>query len=118
MKSNEVMKATFRFFAVLAMTMLGVISGHAESYSAAGASAYVRSKDYQGLLHYSTAWTNANPDSADAWSYLGVVYGIYLKQPDKAAAPMERSLKLNPNQAPGWHALGVTYIQLKKMRTR
>ena len=47
-------------------------------------------------------------------SYLGVVYGIYLKQPDKAVAPMQRSLKLNPNQAPGWHALGVTYIQLNK----
>jgi len=29
-------------------------------------------------------------------------------------APMQRSLKLNPNQAPGWHALGVTYIQLNK----
>jgi len=65
-------------------------------------------------MQYATAWTNADPDSADAWSYLGVVYGIYLKQPDKAVAPMQRSLKLNPNQAPGWHALGVTYIQLKK----
>ena len=114
MKSNEAMEANFRIFAILAVTMLGVISVRAESYSAGGANAYVQSKDYQGLLRYATAWTNADPDSADAWSYLGVVYGIYLKQPDKAVAPMQRSLKLNPNQAPGWHALGVTYIQLKK----
>lgn len=108
------MKAKFRFFMILAVTMLGAIPVRAESYSTEGANAYVRSKDYQGLLRYATSWTNANPDSADAWSYLGVVYGIYLKQPDKAVAPMQRSLKLNPNQAPGWHALGVTYIQLKK----
>lgn len=114
MKSTAVLKADFRFFAVLAVTLLGAIPARAESYSAGGANAYVRSKDYQGLLHYATGWTNADPDSADAWSYLGVVYGIYLKQPDKAVAPMQRSLKLNPNQAPGWHALGVTYIQLNK----
>ena len=101
MKSNEAMEANFRIFAILAVTMLGVISVRAESYSAGGANAYVQSKDYQGLLRYATAWTNADPDSADAWSYLGVVYGIYLKQPDKAVAPMRRSLKLNPNQAPG-----------------
>ena len=114
MKFNEAMKANCRFFMILAVTMLGAISARAESYSAGGANAYVRSKDYQGLLHYATAWTNADPDSAEAWSYLGVAYGIYLKQPDKAVAPMQRSLKLNPNQAPGWHALGVTYIELKK----
>ncbi|MES2293878.1 MAG: tetratricopeptide repeat protein [Pseudomonadota bacterium] len=114
MKSTAGVKTTLRFFAVLAVTLLGAIPARAESYSAAGANAYVRSKDYQGLLHYATAWTNANPDNADAWSYLGVTYGIYLKQPDKAVAPMQRSLKLNPNQAPGWHALGVTYFQLSK----
>jgi len=108
------MKASLQIFILLAVTISAVHSSRAESYSAAGANAYVRSKDYQGLLRYAAAWTVANPDSADAWSYLGVVYGIYLKQPDKALAPMQRSLKLNPNQAPGWHALGVTYLQLKK----
>jgi tetratricopeptide (TPR) repeat protein len=114
MKSTAVVKANLRFCAILAVTLLGAIAARAESYSAAAANAYVRSKDYQGLLRYATGWTNANPDSADAWSYLGVTYGIYLKQPDKAVAPMQRSLKLNPNQAPGWHALGVTYFQLSK----
>ena len=114
MKSNDVMKATARFFAILAVTLLGVISAYGEGYTADGANAYVRSQDYQGLLRYSTEWTTADPDSAEAWSYLGVVCGVYLKQPDKAVAPMERSLKLNPNQAPGWHALGITYIQLQR----
>jgi tetratricopeptide (TPR) repeat protein len=108
------MKGNSRFPTILAVAMLGAIPAHAANYSAAGASSFVQSKDYQGLLRYSTAWTSADPGSADAWSYLGVVYGIYLKQPDKAVAPMERSLQLNPNQAPGWHALGITYIQLKR----
>ena len=108
------MKASLQLFAVLGVVLLGAHSAHGESYSAAGANAYVKSKDYGGLLRYATAWTNADPNSADAWSYLGVVYGSYLNQPDKAVAPMQRSLTLNPSQAPGWHALGVTYIQLKK----
>jgi tetratricopeptide (TPR) repeat protein len=108
------MKANLRLATILAVTFLGAISAQADNYSAAGANAYVQSKDYQGLLRYATAWSKAEPNDADAWSYLGVVYGIYLKQPDKAVGPMLQSLKLNPNQAPGWHALGITYIQLKK----
>ena len=108
------MKADFRFFTILAALLLGTISVRAEGYSAGRANAYVQSKDYQGLLRYASAWTKADSGSADAWSYLGAVYGMYLKQPDKAVAPMQRSLQLNPNQAPGWHALGVTYLQLRK----
>ena len=108
------MKANLRLATILAVTFLGAISAQADDYSAAGANAYVQSKDYQGLLKYATAWSKGEPNNADAWSYLGVVYGIYLKQPDKAVGPMLQSLKLNPNQAPGWHALGITYIQLKK----
>jgi len=108
------MKANLRLATILAVTFLGAISAQANDYSAAGANAYVQSRDYQGLLKYATAWSKAEPNNADAWSYLGVVYGIYLKQPDKAVGPMQQSLKLNPNQAPGWHALGITYIQLKR----
>jgi tetratricopeptide (TPR) repeat protein len=108
------MKASLRIATILAATLLGAIAAQAGGYSAAGANAYVQARNYQGLLTYSTAWTKAEPNNADAWSYLGVVYGIYLKQPDKAVGPMLQSLQLNPNQAPGWHALGVTYIQLKQ----
>lgn len=114
MKSVEAVKVRNRFLTMLAVGLLGTTLVQAENFSAKGANAYVQSKDYQGLLQYATAWSAADPDSAEAWSYLGVVYGIYLKQPEKAVAPMERSLKLNPNQAPGWHALGVTYLQLQK----
>ncbi|MEP6668536.1 MAG: tetratricopeptide repeat protein [Chthoniobacter sp.] len=108
------MKAQFRFLAMLAVGLLSAIAARAESYSARGANAYVQAKDYQGLLQYATVWSQAEPNSAEAWSYLGVVYGNYLHQPDRAVAPMQRSLELNPNQAPGWHALGVTYLQLKQ----
>jgi tetratricopeptide (TPR) repeat protein len=108
------MKANLRLATILAVTLLGATSAQASDYSVAGANAYVQSKDYQGLLKYATAWSKAEPNNSDAWSYLGVVYGSYLKQPDKAVGPMQQSLKLNPNQAPGWHALGITYIQLGK----
>ena len=108
------MKAHLRLAAVFVITLLGAVTAQAKNYSAEGANAYVRSRDYQGLLKYATDWSRAEPNNADAWSYLGVVYGIYLKQPDKAVGPMLQSLKLNPNQAPGWHALGITYIQLKR----
>jgi tetratricopeptide (TPR) repeat protein len=113
MKAN-LRLATLLVVTILAVTFLGAISVQAADYSAAGANAYVQSKDYQGLLRYATGWSRAQPNNADAWSYLGVVYGIYLKQPDQAVGPMLQSLKLNPNQAPGWHALGITYIQLGK----
>jgi tetratricopeptide (TPR) repeat protein len=108
------MQTNLRLTTILAVTFLGAISAQANAYSAAGANAYVQSKDYQGLLRYATAWSKGEPNNADAWSYLGVAYGIYLKQPDKAVGPMLQSLKLNPNQAPGWHALGITYLQLKQ----
>jgi tetratricopeptide (TPR) repeat protein len=108
------MKANLRLATILAVTFLAAIGAQANDYSAAGANAYVLSRDYQGLLKYATAWSNAEPHNAVAWSYLGVVYGMYLKQPDKAVGPMLQSLTLNPNQAPGWHALGITYMQLKK----
>ncbi len=108
------MHTNLRLATILAVTFLGAISAQANAYSAAGANAYVQSKDYQGLLKYATAWSKGEPNNADAWSYLGVAYGIYLKQPDKAVGPMLQSLKLNPNQAPGWHALGITYLQLKQ----
>jgi tetratricopeptide (TPR) repeat protein len=108
------MKANLRLATILAVTLLAVMGAHANDYSVAGANAYVQSRDYPGLLKYSTAWSNAEPNNAVAWSYLGVVYGIYLKQPGKAVGPMLQSLRLNPNQAPGWHALGITYMQLNK----
>src|SRR5450631_1857439 len=107
-------KKSTAILASIVCVILGCSFLQADTYSAMGANAYVQTKDYQGLLQYATAWTKAEPSNADAWSYLGATYGIYLKQPDKAVAPMQQSLELNPNQAPGWHALGVTYIQLKK----
>jgi tetratricopeptide (TPR) repeat protein len=86
----------------------------AQSYSGDGANAYVRAKNYQGLAQYANAWTRAEPNNADAWAYLGTTYGMYLHEPDKAIAPMKRSIALKPDVAPAWHGLGVTYIQMGK----
>jgi hypothetical protein len=68
------MKSHLRLAMILEVMFLGAISARANDHSAAGANAYVQSKDYQGLLKYATAWSKAEPNNADAWSYLGVVY--------------------------------------------
>jgi hypothetical protein len=65
------MKSNLRLATILAVTFFGAISAQAEDYSAAGANAYVQSRDYQGLLKYATAWSKAEPNNADALSYLG-----------------------------------------------
>lgn len=86
----------------------------AESYSRQGAARYIQANDYAGLAQYATAWTRAEPNSADAWGYLGMAYGLHLHQPEKAADAINRSLRINPNQPPGWNALGATYVDLKQ----
>jgi tetratricopeptide (TPR) repeat protein len=114
------MKAYLRLAAILAVTFVGAISAQANDYSAAGASAYVQSKDYQGLLRYATAWSRAEPNNADAWSYLGVVYGIYLKQPDKlnedadAVGAISHAIKLNPNQPNYYNNLAAAYAEMAR----
>jgi|SRR5208282_5178230 len=86
----------------------------AQSYSAARAGAYQRANDWQGLVRYATAWTQAEPNSMEAWGYLGTAYSLGLNEPDKAIAPLKRCVVIDPNSAPAWHALGVTYIKAKQ----
>jgi tetratricopeptide (TPR) repeat protein len=88
----------------------------AQQYSGAGFNDVARSGDTQSLLRYTQAWTKASPNDPNAWAYLGQVYGLRLHQPEQAIQAMKRSLEIDPNQAPGWHALGVTYMDLKQYR--
>jgi tetratricopeptide (TPR) repeat protein len=74
----------------------------------------MRANDYNGLVQYATAWSRAEPNNPDPWAYLGMAYGLHLHQPEKAVTAINRSLQLNPKQPEGWHALGVTYVDLKQ----
>jgi Flp pilus assembly protein TadD len=85
-----------------------------ESYSVSGGLAYQKANDWQGLLNYATAWSKAQPNSIDAWAFMGSAYELGLNQPDKAIAPLRRCVDIDPNSAPAWHALGTAYIKTEQ----
>jgi len=85
-----------------------------QAYSVARANAYAGARDWQGLARYATAWTQAQPNSVDAWGELGNAYALGLNEPDKAIDPLKRCVAIAPNSAPAWHALGATYVMAKQ----
>lgn len=104
-------------FAIVAGLLIFVGSAAgvgAQAYSVARANAYAGAKDWQGLVRYATAWTQAQPNSVDAWGELGNAYALGLNEPNKAIAPLKRCVTLDPNSAPAWHALGATYVMAKQ----
>jgi tetratricopeptide (TPR) repeat protein len=112
MRSRSVVVVTIFFFvAILASSS---ISANGQSYSVAGALKYQNGKDWQGLLRYANAWTKAEPNSVDAWAFVGNAYTLGLNQPEKGIDPLKRCVAIQPNSAPAWHALGVTYIMAKQ----
>ena len=103
---------------ILAVASLCILAASAsnldaQAYTVQRGLAYQNAKDWQGLLHYTTAWTQAQPSNSDAWALMGSAYSLGLNQPDKAIEPMKRAVALIPNSAPAWHALGVTYVLAK-----
>ena len=83
-------------------------------YSEAGAMVYVRAQNWNGLLDYTKAWTEAEPNNPIAWKYLAQTYGIGLKQQEHAERAFRRALQLKPDWAEVWHALGIVQTQLKE----
>jgi tetratricopeptide (TPR) repeat protein len=83
------------------------------AYSMAGANRYVQSKNWTGLVQYSTGWTRAQPNESMAWYYLGSAYEMGLHQPGNAVAPLQKAVALKPDWALGWTALGFANMDLK-----
>ena len=96
-------------FLSIAIAALCGIPAQAQRYSVAGSAAYRQAKDWQGLIRYATAWTQAEPNNPEAWGALGTAYTLDLNEPEKGIAPLKRAVDVAPNSAPAWHALGVTY---------
>jgi len=69
----------------------------------------VQSKDWNGLLSYAQGWTQAEPENATAWFYLGNTYGIGLNDPASAAPAFKHAVSINPNWPEAWNALGQVY---------
>ena len=111
MKTRSLIIPPVLVWIALLLTFGYEAQAQAQSYSVARGLAYQNAKDWQGLLNYANAWTKAEPNSIDAWGFVGVAYTIGLHQPDLAIAPLRRCVTIQPNSAPAWHALGVAYAQ-------
>lgn len=98
------------FAIALAVPALAV----AEDYSIAGANPYVAKKDWNGLLIYTRAWTQAKPNDPMAWYYMGQMYGAGLNQPNQALTAFRRAVALKQEWPEAWHAIAITAIQLKQ----
>jgi len=101
---------------ILACVVALPAPGQAQRYSFAGANAYVQKKDWNGLLTYTKAWTQADPNDPMGWYYLGQTYGIGFNQPAEAAKYFRRAVSLKPQWPEAWHALAFTCNQSKQYK--
>lgn len=62
--------------------------------------------DWPGLLNHSLRWTQAMPEDADAWYNLGEAS---VGQYPKAIEAYQQAIRINPEYADAWNALGVVY---------
>ena len=95
--------------APLLVLLFTALPSFAQSYSVQGANAYVQSKDWNGLLSYAQGWTQAEPENATAWFYLGNTYGVGLNDPASAAPAFKHAVSINPSWPEAWNALGQVY---------
>jgi tetratricopeptide (TPR) repeat protein len=109
-------QSTFPFviFLLVSLFLSTAPSASAQAYSDARAAAYRNSKDWQGLLRYATAWTQAEPNSMQAWGWVANAYALGLNEPEKAVEAWKHCTAIQPNSAPAWHALGVSYVMAKQ----
>jgi tetratricopeptide (TPR) repeat protein len=96
------MKSQWLF--AVAMVLLADVSCclAAPSYSEAGLTPYINRSDWHGLLAYTQAWTQAEPNNPIAWYDLGKTYGAGLQQPREAAAAFRHAVALRPQWPQAW----------------
>lgn len=70
-------------------------------------------KDWQGMINWCLKWTKSEPESAYAWSSLGIAYAN-LKCHDDAINAYRKALRIDPDKAKVWHILGYSYERLKR----
>jgi tetratricopeptide (TPR) repeat protein len=77
------------------------------------AGAYIAAHNWDMLIRYSSAWSEQNPRSADAWASLGIGYGMGLHRPADAIRNFQRALALRPNWPECLNAMGVEYVHMQ-----
>src|ERR1700744_6134009 len=109
MLTHRLVRTTI-IFAIIVIS-LGSNSFADETYSVSGGLAYEKAGNWQGLLDYATAWSRTQPNSIDAWAFIGSAYELGLNQPEKAIDPLRKCVAIDPNSAEAWHALGTAYVK-------
>jgi tetratricopeptide (TPR) repeat protein len=65
-------------------------------------------EDWPGLLNHSLRWTQAQPENADAWCFLGIAY-MQSDQLAKAIEASQQAICIKPEDADLWCSLGIFY---------
>jgi tetratricopeptide (TPR) repeat protein len=105
--------------AVMAAAVMSIVvltGTPAFGYSLAEAQSYQQRKDWDGLLRYSKAWSQAEPNNSNAWAMISGAYFFGFNRPDLALEPTKRAVALSPQEAGGWTALGQIHMKLKRYR--
>jgi tetratricopeptide (TPR) repeat protein len=97
----------------------GFPAAQAQEFSREKADTYARAKKWSALLKYTTAWTQASPADANAWSYLGISYGsrahhIGLGRTADARRAYQKSVALDPSIPEAWNALAFSSMELNQ----
>jgi Tfp pilus assembly protein PilF len=100
-----------------AATILSFSGVNAQSFSLGRAQSMAAARDWKGLLAYSQAGTQAEPNNADAWYGMALAYGskeykLGLQEPANAAPAYQRAVSLRANWPEAWYALGMTHQEL------
>ena len=83
------------------------------SFTDRQANAYIAAHNWNEAVRYASAWAKAEPANSHPWGALGIAYGIGLHQPDKAIEAFQKALKIRPDWAECWNAIGIEYTNLK-----
>jgi len=83
-------------------------------YSVAEANALEQRKDWNAVLKYGQAWTQAESNNSNAWGVVCVAYFLGFNRPDLALEPAKRGVTLAPKEPGAWNALGWIYRRLKR----
>jgi tetratricopeptide (TPR) repeat protein len=90
-------------------------TANAQTFSQARANVWLQQKDWTALANYAAAWTQAQPNSVDAWSDLAVAESTTgLNQPTEAISAFKHVLALQPNFAAAWEGLGVNELAISQ----
>src|SRR5271167_2905949 len=90
---------------LLAITLSISPGAPAAGYSLSEAQSYQQRKDWDGLLRYSKAWSQAEPSNSNAWAMVSVAYFFGFNRPDLALEPTKRAVALSPQDSGAWTGL-------------